>query len=247
MATQRERVLGRGFGRLWSDLRDSELSPTAKLLYAVMGSYGPEVRASVSTYAQAMRAKPATIRAAQQELIDAGWLVLVAEGSGNGPGKGRPRVWWLNDVPFQHLHDENTKAQIGDSAITSEQPAKITTSKPKEQTKHKDQDAFWSEAKRIWAERHGGQPLGWPRDARGFGRLLSSELDRLGLDELVRRWGNCVNDPWARTSLRSFILDTDRWVERRSAKNTSQSRQFQQPVTDWRPSGQVIGQKEETK
>jgi hypothetical protein len=94
------------------------------------------------------------------------------------------------------------------------------------------QDAFWEKAKAIWKAKFNAE-LAWPKDARGFNKNLTTELERLGADELARRWSNCVNDPWARPSLRAFILDTDKWITAREQKGAP--RAFQQPKTDWQP------------
>ena len=97
----------------WSDLRDdARLSRTAKYLYAIMGSYGPTAFATISTYAEAIGCTPVTVRTAQKELEDAGWVVLVREGKGGGGKTGEARLWWLNDVANQHVYDDDTKRAI---------------------------------------------------------------------------------------------------------------------------------------
>jgi hypothetical protein len=98
------------------------------------------------------------------------------------------------------------------------------------------QDSFWAKAKAIWATKFDGADLAWPKDARGFNRHLTTELERLGSDELARRWSNCVNDPWSRPSLRAFIGDTDKWITARTQqKGGTHARPFQQPKSDWQP------------
>jgi len=103
---------------------------------------------------------------------------------------------------------------------------------------HPEQDATWTEIQKTWTDKHPGAPaLKWPAATmRGWQAALGTELQRLGKDELVRRWANMVNDPWAKASLRAFISDTDAWIKRRVKEQQKQTRGFHQPATEgWRP------------
>lgn len=123
---------------------------------------------------------------------------------------------------------------------------KTTPAEPGHAGKHPDQDAFWASAKEIWAAKFRGAILGWPGangapGIQGFQKLLTGHLTALGHAELARRWANCVNDPFSRPSLRAFIHDVDKWIERRDAGGKG-GRTFNSPTPTqpWTPSGHAI-------
>lgn len=60
-------------------LEDQRLSPMAKLCYGVMGSFGPESRAAVSSIARRMGVSHNTVRAAQKKLKKAGWIKFLGQ------------------------------------------------------------------------------------------------------------------------------------------------------------------------
>lgn len=125
-----------------------------------------------------------------------------------------------------------------------ERPTRETPSAPKrEPGKHPDQDAFWAEAKATWAAKHPGAELAWPaRTMRDWQMHLTAELIRLGGPELGRRWKNCATDPWAKPSLRAFILDTDKWITARGPAGAAPGRAFNRPESDpeRRPTGGTL-------
>ncbi len=137
----------------------------------------------------------------------------------------------------------------------SESPKRETTAvKPPEAGKHPDQGSFWSQAAVIWTTKFPGQRLLWPgtKDGNGvvlsppirdFQKLLTGHLTALGLEELVRRWANCVNDPFSRPSLRALVQDVDRWIARREGSGGAKTtRPYNNPVAPapWRPSSNAI-------
>lgn len=144
---------------------------------------------------------------------------------------GRLEAFNLPELPFQPATTGRSTIQ----EIDLKERPKTTPDKPAI-AKHPDQDSFWIQAKATWAAKHQGAVLAWPKDARGFNKSLTEELARLGALELARRWGNCVNDPWSRPSLRAFILDTDKWITARAEKGGTHARKFQQPDgSTWTP------------
>lgn len=125
----------KSFGKLPASLRDQilrgELLKKSDHCFALMGSFGPESRVGVDTIAECMAVNPATVRKLQKGLVATGWIVLLREGRGGGKkGEGNPREWWLNDYPFQHQLDADTKLEVaklkldGDAPILQDTPLK---------------------------------------------------------------------------------------------------------------------------
>ncbi len=106
-----------GYGKLPAVLRDQcrkgELPKRAGHLFAIMGSYGPESRATVATMANDLGSRDLTVKRLQKALIKTGWIVLLKEGRGSGGSQpGTPREWWLNEIPNQHKVDAETKEKV---------------------------------------------------------------------------------------------------------------------------------------
>ena len=90
-----EQIKNKGnFGRVYVLLLQSELSPYAKLCFGVMTSFGVDSRAKLETIAHRMSVSIKTVRAAQKELLEAGWIVLLQEGV-----TGHPREWETQVTP----------------------------------------------------------------------------------------------------------------------------------------------------
>ena len=231
----------------------------ATAVYAKMKGFGVDVRCSLRALATRLDWTEPRVRIWQRWLWERRWIVLLKEGENRSP-----REWWMcsapGELPPQELVARVSKngtlpPQATENRQGDENPApgktapeankvlqannEVLKTPPDKPAKHPDQDAFWSTAKAIWAAKHNGAVLAWPKDAKGFNGRLSDELERLGGTELARRWGNCVNDPWSRPSLRAFILDTDKWITAREAKGkpTPGGRAFHPAAgSDWRPS-----------
>ena len=98
--------------------------------------------------------------------------------------------------------------------------------------KHPDQDAAWALMKATWKAKYPeAADLEWPAATmRGWQAAFTASLDRLGIQELDRRWSNMVNDPWTKASLRAFILDTDKWITVRKEKGQGHARSIHTPT-----------------
>ena len=83
------------FGLAWVDLLESDVSEHAKICYVAMTSFGPVSRAGKASIARRMGVKSiSTVKAAQAELVKAGWIVKVVEGGGTTPS-----VWDVFEKP----------------------------------------------------------------------------------------------------------------------------------------------------
>lgn len=243
------------YGRAWVELLEGDLSEHARICYVAMTSFGPESRAGKEAIRRRMGVKSlSTVKAAQIELAEAGWIKKTKLGGGLAPNEwdvlSKPNNGQLPLLGDQTPRRTVTGALYAPEGVT-ERPTpgrvvapkqedkhesnKETKTTPVNPAKHLDEKAFWTEAKAVWGKKFEGANLAWPTEARGFQKTLTAQIERLGWKELSKRWANCVTDPFSRPSMRAFISDTDKWITAR--QGATNGRAFQQPTTDWAPSG----------
>ncbi len=246
------------YGRAWIELLESDLTEHARICYVAMTSFGRESRAGKEAIRRRMGVKSlSTVKAAQAELARTGWIKRLAMGGGL-----KPTEWDVYNKPHNGqlpLLGNETPGRTATGAYSApggaaERPTPGREAAPKQEYKHElkqekragvhpDQDAFWTEAKATWASKHPGAELAWPaRTMRDWQMHLTAELIRLGGPELGRRWKNCATDPWAKPSLRAFILDTDKWITARGPAGAAPGRAFNRPESDpeRRPTGGTL-------
>lgn len=122
---------------------------------------------------------------------------------------------------------------------------KAGSAKPSSMPRHQDQDAFWAQAQADWKAKFPGSELHWPGTKgsppiRDFQKLLTGQLTAHGLPKMSKRWKHCLADDFSRPSLRVFIFDTDKWEAPPRIAGNGNSRRFNAPETQWRPSDHVI-------
>ena len=79
---QRILVPADNYGRLYIGMLETPLSSAAKLCYGAMWSFGQESWASQDSLARRMSTSKNTLRAAQAELLAAGWIKLLDDSKG---------------------------------------------------------------------------------------------------------------------------------------------------------------------
>lgn len=239
------------FGRAWLELLESDLSEHARVCYVAMTSFGRESRAGKEAIRRRMGVKSlSTVKAAQAELAEAGWINRRVKGGGQSPNE-----WDVFQKPFDGqlpLLGAQTPRQEATGAHSAPPPAAQRptpgrTAAPKQEDKHEDkqekrlhgrhpdQDAFWEFTQRTF-KAVVNQNLSWPR-AKGFQAQITEGLGAFGMAELCKRWDNYLADPWTQSkSLLGFFFDLDKWITRRTKdKPGGQARTFHAPNTDWRP------------
>jgi hypothetical protein len=226
-------------------------------VYFKMKSFGIDARSSLKALAIRLDWTEERARKWQRSLWEKRAIVLLVEGRGLVDGdKGQPRQWWMcsnqGEMPPQEIIERVCKtltlpSQAWDLSkpLENEAPLKALPEANKIPQANKDlikqankekQDNFWKWAKKLWKDKFPDAPdLGWPVGGT-FNKNLATALDRIEVEELLKRWGNMLNDPWVQPSLRSFVFDPDKWVNRRMA-GSSQPRKFHTPEPDqeWSP------------
>lgn len=120
---------GFNYGKLYIWLLESKLSAKAKLAWGVMDSFGSESRAGNKAICRRASLTKPTLRKAQDELIDKGWLELISEATFTTPQK------WLLKIPDQ----VKQLAQGGKESL----PGEVKPLSPKQEDKQerKQEDA----------------------------------------------------------------------------------------------------------
>ncbi len=114
------------FGRAWIELLESDLSEHARMCYVAMTSFGRESRAGKAAIAKRMGVKSlTTVKAAQKELIGAGWIHCATQGGLDGK---TPNVW--------HVYGTAGAYSAPPQGAESPPPGRITP--PKQEDKHED-------------------------------------------------------------------------------------------------------------
>lgn len=96
----------KGYGRLPAKLLESDMPWNAKYVYGIITSFGPDTRASINSIARRGGIGPKAVRDGHKMLEEKGWIELISEGSGNGKGTGKPRIWEVKDYPFEGISFE---------------------------------------------------------------------------------------------------------------------------------------------
>jgi len=194
--------------------RDQTVSAEAKALYAIMGSFGPESRASIASQCSRLGKSDKWVRKYQKELRETGWLFLKKEAKNNNP-----REWFL---PM--TKNSRPKPKEGDlleglnSGASPEVPSKL------DKNKHIDKDinitqrpknkeyveAFFNKYK----DKHGIEPKPPAYAYINLAKFLKK--DPPNLEEWCRRLDNYFTDPWMNShTLPGFMQSWDKWVVKR--------------------------------
>lgn len=237
------------FGRAWIELLESDLSEHARICYVAMTSFGKESRAGKESIRRRMGVKSlSTVKAAQAELIKAGWIKRRVMGGGI-----KPTEWEVFQRPFDGqlplLGDEtpgrNAPQLPSAPEISTQRPAPGHEAAPKQEYKHEsnqeklhkgkhpDQDQFWKFAEATFKVST-GQALLWP-PAKGFQKQMTDALTTLGVEELSRRWDIYLAYPFGQKSPLGFFYDLNKWAKLQTSSGGQ--RAFVQPTTDWKSSG----------
>ena len=164
MERQKIAVPADNYGRVYIGLLETDLTAKAKLCYGVMWSFGvSECWATIANIARRMSVSENTVRDAQKELAERGWIVAQANKEGDSkrwtmmPPAGTPLLYTdrpatpstIEPPPFNHctppLQPLNPKQEL-----KQEPKQERTLPDKKASGKRPDQDAFWAAANADW-------------------------------------------------------------------------------------------------
>jgi hypothetical protein len=210
------KVPGDNYGRVYIGMLESSLSSSAKLCYGVMWSFGQESWATVGSIARRMSVSGNTVRSAQKELQEAGWIKLSEDSKGRAS-----KTWEMIPPTLQPLNPN--PSTIEGLTLQPLNPNKEVKQEPNQEERlspigdyQRFKDYLWEKLKTK------GKPV-WPAFKWVPGRIQDL-LDQVGLETLKAWVDNYIADPWTKSwTFQGFLAAPDKYQRLRTSE-------FEKPV-----------------
>ncbi len=222
------------YGRAWVELLESGLSEHARMCYVAMTSFGKESRAGKRAIQRRMGVKSlTTVKAAQAELLKAGWIILKRAGTVTTPNHWK----MVSKVTLGHTAPQG--GAQGDLGLGRTAP-------PKQEDKHEDKQerdtadaekeakkakglaigALLGTFKKIWDVQFKDSYKANGQDAKAAVRLIEAGVTPENLEVRALQFVNSA-DPWIRARGHAFWVLELKWVEFRAVKPQGNKPEFE--------------------